>query len=62
MNNCIASIRKSKRMSQSVLAEKAKINRVYLSQVERGKAEPGGQILIRIAKALDKRVEDIFFV
>ena len=47
-------------MSQDMLAKKAKVSRPYLSNVENLKAQPSVGAAIRIAKALNKRVEDIF--
>lgn len=62
MENRVAEIRKQLRISQTKLAEAANISRPHLSEIENGKAEAGGCVMLRIASALNKSVEDIFFV
>jgi transcriptional regulator with XRE-family HTH domain len=49
-----------KKMTQRELAEKAGINRAYISLIESGKHEPSISVLSRIAKALDCNVKDFF--
>ncbi|HDR4614593.1 helix-turn-helix transcriptional regulator [Bacillus thuringiensis] len=58
--NHVAKIRKGLNMSQETLAKKAKVSRPYLSNVENLKVQPSVGAAIRISKALNKRVEDIF--
>lgn len=62
MENKIAEIRKALGMKQEVLASEIEISRTHLSEIENGKAEPGGAIMLRIASRLEKPVEDIFFI
>ncbi|WP_425057658.1 hypothetical protein SCACP_21780 [Sporomusa carbonis] len=64
MQNKIAEIRNSAdpKISQEELAISVGISRTHLSEIENGKAEPGGQVMLRIAQALGKSVEDIFFI
>ncbi|WP_456821791.1 helix-turn-helix domain-containing protein [Bradyrhizobium sp. USDA 4502] len=49
----IASLRKSARLSQEELAERAAIHRTYVSQIERGLKSPTIVMLFRLARALD---------
>jgi len=44
--------RESKRLTQEILAEKADMDRTYLSDIERGIRNPGVKNVVRIAKAL----------
>ena len=46
-------------MSQRALADKAKMSYTYLSNVERGNADPSLSTLKRLAKALRVRVKDL---
>lgn len=61
MQNLIKDKRAEKRLTQENLAKKAKISRPHLAEVENGKAMPSVLVAYRIAKALDSRVDDIFF-
>ncbi|PDZ12043.1 transcriptional regulator [Bacillus pseudomycoides] len=58
--NRVASARKQLNMSQDILAKRAKVSRPYLSNIENLKVQPSVGAAIRVAKALNKRVEDIF--
>jgi len=49
----IAGVRRTARLSQEELAERAAIHRTYVSQVERGLKSPTIVMLFRLAKALD---------
>jgi transcriptional regulator with XRE-family HTH domain len=53
-------LRLDRRMSQQELAGRAQINYKHLGRVERAQAEPGAEILIRIAQALDVPVGQLF--
>jgi transcriptional regulator with XRE-family HTH domain len=48
----VAKYRQAKRLSQEALAEKADLNRTYLSDIERGVRNPGVKNVVRLAKAL----------
>ena len=48
----VAKIRRAKDLSQEALAEKADLDRTYLSDIERGVRNPGIKNVTRIAKAL----------
>lgn len=59
--NSLAQTRKKTGMSQEILAKKVGITRQYLSEIENGKKQPSVIIAVKIAKALNTKVEDIFF-
>jgi transcriptional regulator with XRE-family HTH domain len=52
-------LRRRRALTQSALARLAGISRQYLSDIERGTAEPSIEILTTIASALGIRVEDL---
>lgn len=60
LKNRIAEIRNAKNITQEELAKKSNISRVALSSIENGTV-PNGDTMINIAKALNKKVEDIFY-
>lgn len=53
-------LRKNKKFSQEKLSEKVNISVIYLGKVERGEANPTLDKLIKIAKALDVEIAEIF--
>ncbi|MDR4983547.1 helix-turn-helix transcriptional regulator [Bacillus cereus] len=59
--NSLSQSRKNAGMSQEILAKKVGITRQYLSEIENRKKQPSVIIAVKIAKALNTRVEDIFF-
>ena len=62
MGNRISALRKQKHLTQTMLAQIVGVSRPYLSDVETGKYKnPGSLLLLRLAKALDVKAEDIFF-
>ena len=48
----VKSLRESRGLTQEALAEKADLDRTYLSDIERGLRNPGVKNVVRIAKAL----------
>lgn len=52
--------RKTLRMPQEALAEKAKLSRNYVSDIERGIRNPSLLAVIHIARALRTSVADLF--
>jgi transcriptional regulator with XRE-family HTH domain len=56
----IRSIRKAKKMTQELLAEKADMNPVYLSNIERGRENPTLHLLLRLSMALRVEVWEMF--
>jgi transcriptional regulator with XRE-family HTH domain len=55
----VARIRTQRGFSQDKLAEKADLDRTYISGIERGVRNPGIKAVIRIAKALNVSVGDL---
>ena len=55
----VARIRTERGLSQDQLAEKADLDRTYISGIERGVRNPGIKSVVRIATALKTSVEDL---
>jgi transcriptional regulator with XRE-family HTH domain len=47
-------------MTQEQLAELASLNYKYIGRVELGKADPGADVLVRLARALSVPVGELF--
>jgi transcriptional regulator with XRE-family HTH domain len=47
-------------MTQETLAELASLNYKYIGRVELGKADPGADVLVRLARALSVPVGELF--
>ena len=56
----IATLRGQRKISQQELAEKLKINRALLSQIETGLVLPSFDMLLEIARELDCLVTDLY--
>ncbi len=52
-------IRNERRLTQQTLADKVKIHRVYLAQIEGATRAPSLEMLERLAKALKVKVGDL---
>ena len=61
MNNIIAELRKNNGFSQEELASMLNISRPHLSDLENGKSEPGGKIVIELCRLFQMDARDIFF-
>lgn len=61
MKNKLRSLRRKKGYTQTEFAKKIGISRTHLSNIEHGKAEPSGNIILKIGNALGVKVEKIFF-
>ena len=55
----VARIRNERGFSQDKLAEKADLDRTYVSGIERGVRNPGIKVVIRLARALNARVDEL---
>ena len=55
----VARIRDQRGLSQDALAERADLDRTYVSGIERGLRNPGIKTVIRLAKALDTTVGEL---
>lgn len=60
MKNNIKKVLINRKIKQSVIAEKAGIRREYLNRLINGHIVPSVYLAIRIARALDFPVEDLF--
>ena len=56
----IRSLRKSKKLSQEDLAEKAELHPTYIGGVERGERNPSFESILRIASALGVSPSQLF--
>ena len=61
MENRIAEKRKALGITQEQLAKLLNISRPYLSDIENGKHNVSGRLMLKIAKVLNCKVEEIFF-
>lgn len=61
IKNLVSQVRKEQGITQRELAEKVGISRPYLSDVENCKRQVSGEVMIRIARFLKVKVEEIFF-
>ena len=55
----VARIRDERGFSQDKLAEKADLDRTYLSGIERGVRNPGIKVVIKLARALGVSVDQL---
>ena len=55
----VARIRNEKGFSQDKLAEKADLDRTFLSGIERGVRNPGIKVVVRLARALGVTVDQL---
>jgi transcriptional regulator with XRE-family HTH domain len=55
----VARIRDQRSLSQDALAEKADLDRTYVSGIERGVRNPGIKTVLRLAKALNATVAEL---
>jgi putative transcriptional regulator len=62
INNIIRKTRREQGLTQAELARRVGITRPYLSDIENGKRQVRGELMIRIAITLGKSVEDIFLI
>jgi transcriptional regulator with XRE-family HTH domain len=53
-------LRLERRMSQERLAELSSLNYKYIGRVELAKADPGADVLVRLARGLDVSVGELF--
>ncbi len=61
INNRVREIRKEQGITQAALAKKVGITRPYLSDIENCKRQVSGEVMLKIARNLQMKVEEIFF-
>lgn len=62
MKNNIKKLRMQAELKQETLAKMIGLSRPNLSLIERGKVIPNGLTMLKLAKALNVAVEDIFLL
>ena len=62
MNNDIKRLRKAAGLRQEDLANQVGVSRQTIIAVENNKYDPTLELAMKLAKALEKNVEDIFFL
>jgi transcriptional regulator with XRE-family HTH domain len=55
----VAKVRTERGLSQDKLAEQAKVDRTYVSGIERGVRNPGIKVVIRLARGLRVSIDDL---
>ena len=60
MKNNLKRIREERKISLRELERKAKVNKTSISLIEDGYSDPRFSTVIKICKALNLRIEDIF--
>jgi transcriptional regulator with XRE-family HTH domain len=53
-------LRLDRKLTQETLAELASLNYKYIGRIELGKADPGADVLVRLARALGAPVGELF--
>ena len=56
----VARMRANRGLSQDKLAEKADLDRTFVSGIERGVRNPGIKTVLRIARALEVNIGELF--
>lgn len=62
IENLVRKTRREQGITQAELARRVGITRPYLSDIENGKRQVRGELMIRIAVILGVKVEDIFLI
>ena len=61
LKNNVAAIRKEKGLSQAELAKLVGVSRNTISSIEVGQYEPTAKLALRLATALEKKFEELFY-
>ncbi|MEK7070383.1 MAG: helix-turn-helix transcriptional regulator [Patescibacteria group bacterium] len=59
MGEKIYSARKKHKLTQEKLSEISDVDRTYISQIEKGHRNPSIEIVSKLSRALDLRVDDV---
>jgi len=60
LGNQLRRLRLERKLSQESLAEKAGLNYKYIGRIELAKADPGADVLVRLARALSIPLGELF--
>ena len=60
--NCLKVARAEKNLSQEQLGLQAGVTRQTISSIETGQYNPSALLALLLARCLDKRVEDLFYL
>lgn len=60
LGQAISSVRKSQGVSQEELAQRAELDRSYMSSIERGTQNPGVMAIVQIASSINVSVSELF--
>jgi len=58
----IQKLRKKVKLTQEELANEMKISRVYMGYIEQGRESPSLRLLMKIARKLKVKIEDLFHI
>lgn len=61
-HNAVSEARKACSLTQAELAEKVAVTRQTIIAIEKGNYTPSVQLALRLAKALSKSVEELFWL
>lgn len=62
LSNCLKVARAEKDLSQEQLAAMARVTRQTISSIETGQYNPSALLALTLARCLDKRFEDLFYL
>ncbi len=62
VNNKVHELRTSKKLTQAQLAETCHVTRQTIIAIEKSKYQPTIELALRISKALNKKVEEVFWL
>ena len=62
VNNCLLKERKAAKLTQVNLAEAVEVTRQTIIAIEKGKYVPSVALALKLAKRLDKNVEEVFWL
>ncbi len=61
-HNSIEPARKAKKFTQAELAERVQVTRQTIIAIEKGNYTPSIMLALKLAKAVDKKVEELFWL
>jgi putative transcriptional regulator len=61
LQNCIKEIRQASELSQETLADSVGVTRQTIISIEKGSYQPSVGLALKLAKKLQKKVEELFY-